>query len=35
MHGGPGERISIPFRWGMMLPIYVRQVLELTESERD
>ncbi len=32
---GPGERISIPFRRGTMLPIYVRQVLELTESERD
>jgi len=32
---GPGERISIPYRPGMMLPTYVRQVLDLTEGERD
>ena len=30
-----GERISIPYRRGMMLAVYVRQVLRMTEDEID
>lgn len=29
------ERISVPYRRGMLLATYVRQILQLTEGERD
>lgn len=29
------ERISIPYRRGAVLPIYVREVLKMTEGEGD
>ncbi|HEX5417744.1 MAG TPA: type II toxin-antitoxin system HicA family toxin [Chloroflexota bacterium] len=32
---GGGERISIPYRRGTVLAVYVRQVLRMTEGEID
>ena len=29
------ERLSIPYRQGTILPVYVRRVLRLTEGDRD
>ena len=29
------QRLSIPYRRGTMLPIYVRQVLQMTEGDDD